>query len=88
MRSAKEIEHGLRCIITETGRKCQKRECPYFYIAPEEERKAFVEAIGNKGVKEEAMNIPEDFWETCDMDQIAADAAELIGQLREAGVLA
>lgn len=71
--NATDIIKALRCSASIVPRSCEK--CAYFYR--DEPSPEIVEEYGD---------VPDYFWDSCDCDRIAFDAADMIEQLlKEAG---
>ena len=73
--NTKEIIHALRCSSSTGVAKC-KKNCPYFRRASEEEINEF---LTRHDLKRE--DFGDDFWDGCNCDKIAMDAADLIEKL-------
>lgn len=67
MKTPEEIVKALRCTST-AGNTCRKDACPYFYRTDRDE-------FGNVYPR------PDDWFDSCDVDRISLDAADLIEQL-------
>lgn len=77
--SAKEIVEALRC-SSSTDAACKKADCPYYSRVPKEQRREFC-----RSAKVNPKKISDEFWDDCDCERIAMDAAEMIEEL--AGIL-
>lgn len=69
----KTIAYALRC---SAGYKlgCEKGECPYFIEDDDEARRFMEEHFPDQ-------ETPDDFFEGCDCEQIALDAAEILEEI-------
>lgn len=77
MLNGREIAAALRCSSAEHV-SCKGHECPYHSRPSEEEKEEFAKKNGT-----DISELPEDFFDSCDVDRIALDAAELIEQLEK-----
>lgn len=75
MESAKDIVEALRC-SSSTDAACKKADCPYYSRVPKEQRREFC-----RSAKVNPKKISDEFWDDCDCERIAMDAAELIEEL-------
>ena len=68
----RELIKALRCSSSVRQHRCNK-DCPYFTVATEEKRMKFLENYASCG-----STFPDDFWESCDVDKMAMDAADML----------
>lgn len=73
----KELIRALRCCSASKS-ECD-HNCKYYYVTPEEEIQAFLEATGQR-----RSDFKEDFWGGCDGDRICRDAADALERVADA----
>lgn len=68
-----DVIHALRCSSSEKA-VCRGDSCPYFYKEAKETEEAVAAFLEKHGYTRD--QLPVDFFDGCDVDRIARDAAD------------